>query len=177
MMNAVNKAWVLIFIGCTLLTCKEDYKKKETTNCKVFSLDILEDINPDIIEVCTTNNSTQIKLPNNSIFKIAPRMDMDYLTLKPSVENIYIEPNNIQLKEKGIRIKVRNTDMIPDYIFLDATYKQNKWFVERYGVINSNVSEDIYIKLIEINKPFIEEFGNEFVWNPSHVFLQYFSLN
>lgn len=53
------------------------------------------------------------------ILSIFPLVDSTFVLSNPKIENIYLEANSIQNNDKGLRIIIRNTDLIPDYYFID----------------------------------------------------------
>lgn len=107
------------------------------------------------------------------ILGILPLADSSYIMTKPRIENIYIEANNIQSNEKGIRLLIRNTDLLPDYFFIDL-YHKKEWFIEYYGLINTNSMDSLYVKKVKINKTVQSEIGKEAICNPKEIIQKYF---
>lgn len=135
---------------------------------KLDTLIIKDNGKPYIQDIFLLKNNQQKK-----IISILPLKDSTYVMTQPKIENIYIEANDVQSQEKGIRIIVRNTDIIPDCFFIDLYYK-NQWYVEYYGIINTNSSDSLYIKKEKINRSVFNEFGHERICNSKEIIRKYF---
>ena len=174
MKNVISSIVILIVL---FYSCKRDdssnFQKSNTH--KNYFYDIIGNTEIDTINMCYINDTMEIRLPKNTIIRVLPRINSDYLKLQPPIENIYIEPNNIQSNDKGIRVKIRNTDLIPDYIFMDLTYSNNTWNVEQFGIINTNSYRDPYIMIEKINRPIDIELNSGKIFNPNYTIMQYFN--
>ena len=158
--------------------CKSDNhinNVQKSNICKNYFYDIIGNTEIDTIKMCHIDDAIEIRLPKNAVIKVLPRINSDYLKLSPPIENIYIEPNNIQNNDKGIRIKIRNTDLIPDIIFMDLTYSNNTWNVEQFGIINTNSNRNPYIMIEKINRPINIELNSGKIFNPKYTFMKYFT--
>jgi hypothetical protein len=156
---------VFFFISC---------QKKQNA----YYFDFTGDLNLDTL-VIKDSTKSYIKnlyiLKNRELKKIVsflPMGDSSHVSTKPQIENIYIEANQIQSKEKGIRVIIRNTDLIPDIFFIDI-YHKDKWYVEYYGIMNTNSSDSLYIKKVKINRSFIKEFDKGMICNPKEIIQKY----
>ena len=142
----------LLFVGC---------KKQKIPNDNVnnYSYDISDDSQNEHLQIVENNNVSTLYVDNDPIITLLPMQNESYVKTNPKIENIYIEPNNIQASKKGVRIKVRNTDLEPDYFYMDIFSSNKQWIVEKYGVINTQ--DSIFIKEKLVNKPITIFLGKE----------------
>ncbi|GAA4149473.1 hypothetical protein GCM10022217_01400 [Chryseobacterium ginsenosidimutans] len=133
-----------LFFGC---------KKQNIVNNNVnnYTYDISGDSQNEYLQIVENNNGFTLYVDNDPIITLLPMQNESYVKTNPKIENIYIEPNNIQASKKGVRIKVRNTDLEPDYFYMDIFSANKQWIVEKYGIINTQ--DSIFIKEKLVNKP------------------------
>lgn len=79
-----------------------------------------------------SNRKVLYLLLNNRYKKIC-----EVISREDDVERLYIESNHINAGDKGIRLIVRNTEMRPDYDYLDITFISNYWHITNFGRINT----------------------------------------
>jgi hypothetical protein len=109
----------------------------------------------------------------NRIISIEPYGDSAFVLTQPQVETVHLAANNIQTDRKGLRIVIRNTDFIPDYLLIDLYYKDT-WIIEKYILLNTNTDKQLFIKHADINKPVSAEYGEELICNPHLDIYEYF---
>jgi len=176
MKNVVVKSSVLL-IGLLLLliSCHNSTSNSKIIYSDVFYyLDVVGDNSLDTIIV--SNNETNKSIRDiflikggkkNRIISIGPWRDSVSVVTQPPIETIYLEVNNVQSFDKGLRIVIRNTDVIPDYLFIDLYY-EDTWIVEKYVLVNTNTmygKREMSIEYVNIDKPVSIEFGEDLMCN------------
>lgn len=164
---------LVVFISC-------DNKGKQTIDKEAkYLFDVFDD---SALETLSVESDLQTKniyiFQGNKKIKICSldcTDNPDFVTKIPSVENVYLEANNIQTNEKGFRIIQRNTDFSPDIFYLDFKYEK-EWFIKSFGIINTgSLNTKPFICNKEINrslKSFNSQFGKE-----STIYMKYFVEN
>lgn len=141
--------------------------EKNKNDC--FYLDVIGDSRVDTLFLKSSyldkSNVDIVLLQNgieNKVLTIKPRLHSlgEYVTTIPQIEVIRLESNYTQSDDKELRIIIRNTDIMPDYIFIDLSY-DNQWVVKRYYVCNSNIDKPVFISVIKINRPLDDELGKD----------------
>ncbi|WP_073360481.1 hypothetical protein [Flavobacterium fontis] len=170
MLLNVNGYLGLILIFLIVVSCKKD------TSISCSYLDIIGDQKWDTITLESNINKQCMQdiffLKNGKkerILSILPRVDCAYVLTKPKIEMIYFEANEIQSKDKGLRVMIRNTDLVPDYFFIDLFYEK-EWIIKKYGVMNTNPMDSLFVKSKNINKSLTSELGNERICNPKTLY-------
>ena len=133
----------LFFLTLILTGCKENSKKySQKKEIDFYFFDVLGDSGLDTIIIENSLNivyNKSISILNNGkkslICELAPRLDSTYFKTSPKIENIYIEANAVQTKNKGFRLLSRNTDIEPEYFFIDFWYNKY-WYVQEVGFLN-----------------------------------------
>ncbi|MGX7666718.1 hypothetical protein [Flavobacterium pedocola] len=171
----------LSFLLLVCISC--DNKDKQTIDKEPkYLFDVLDD---SALETLSVESDLQTKKIKNiyifhgnekvKICSIDCTDNPDFVTKTPSVENVYLEANNIQTNEKGFRIIQRNTDFSPDICYLDFKFEK-EWFIKSFGIINTGgLNTKPFICNKEINrslKSFNSQFGKE-----SKIDMKYFVEN
>ncbi len=171
----------LFFIVLLFTACKNDKSIDiENTDKNLYYFDVVGNSSIDTIIV---ENSNINKLNKSiSVFfngkksllcEIAPRIDSSFTKVSPKIENIYLEANNVQTNAKGLRVLSRNTDIQPEYFFIDL-YFNNEWMVKQIGFLDiSSQKPFICKKSIQIK---IKKF-NGLIINPKDLNQKYFNGN
>lgn len=169
-----SKIWLL---NITFLSVSCNHKNATTET----DIDLLGDKKPEKVLVESNLNKNYIKDINiindnkkEKIISILPMKDSTFIDSDPKIENIYLQANNIQTKEKGLRILIRNTDLIPDCLSIDLIYKK-QWIIERFILSNTNPQDSLSIIEKNINKSLENEFGSERVFDPKAILQKYFN--
>ena len=161
--------------GCGQTTKKPSHKICEINHTDNFYyLDVIGDNSLDTIIV--SNNKTNPSIRDiywvengkrDRIISIKPWRDSTFVLTQPPIEAIYLEANEAQTGEKGLRIILRNTDIAPDCIFIDIYY-DDTWMIKRYYLLNTEpyFGIDLFIKYIDIDKPVFIECGEDLICNP-----------
>lgn len=172
----IKSKFLIVIVSIVLVSCKD-----HPTPYPIF-LDVFGDKKLDVLTVednTEKHSMKDIKILVNGrsekICSILPIIDSTYVQGEPKVEMIYLEANSVQTNEKGLRVIVRNTDLIPDYFFIDLFYEK-EWRVERYGIINTNIQDSLYIISKMVNKSVDHEFGTERICDPKMIRQQYFNM-
>ena len=156
---------ILISILCSCIS--PDLMKSGECEKEYFYLDVVGDSHIDTLFIKKrASNDSYIDIflfqcnKEENILTVKPRLasQEEYVTTNPQIETIRLESNYTQSDDKELRIIIRNTDMMPDYIFVDLKY-DSQWIVKRYYVCNSNIDETVFISVIHIDKPLSEELG------------------
>lgn len=117
---------------------------------KLDSLQLVQD--SGFINVYRLNASKRIK-----IIGIAPLIDEKYRTTIPQVEVAHLEGNYVQTNKASLRVLFRNTDLTPDYVFVDLAYK-NEWIMASIGRMATQ--DTLHIDKIHIGEP-VKKICNE----------------
>lgn len=124
---------VIFFSACHL---KPSIKKNDAIISNNIYLDVISDNKLDTLIVEPFPSS-----PNLKILKIKRKDVYEEICIiklrNDSIANLYIEANNVNQINKGIRLMVRNTDFIPDYKYIDIEF-HDKWKIKTIGHINTN---------------------------------------
>ena len=153
MKTAVSKMLVAIFYMISTVACLDNGDIVNEISRQTFYFDIIGNTDLDKIELSYLDKGrTKVTLPDGTILILLPRLDATYLNTEPRAENIYLEANDVQSSAKGLRIKIRNTDLIPDYVYFDIRFKNKYWYLINYGIINTIVEESVFIKNKEVKK-------------------------
>lgn len=155
---------ILILISCSCIrpnSMKSGEREKE-----YFYLDVAGDSRTDTLFIKKASNDSYREIflfqsgKEENILTVKPRLasQKKYVTTNPRIEIIRLESNYTQSDDKELRIIIRNTDMMPDYIFVDLKYDR-QWIVKRYYMCNSNSDQAVSISVIQIDRPLCEEFG------------------
>ena len=177
-----SKKVVFLIVILTLCSCIE--KIPDKSECKYFYLDVLGDSHIDTLLIrnnYSDNSYVDIVLlqhdKEDKIVTLKPRLESlkEYITTNPQIEIVRLESNYTQSDDKELRIIIRNTDIIPDYIFIDLKY-DNQWVVKRYYVCNSNTEKQVFLAVINIDRPLVDEFGGDKLLDQGQI-LNLFSSN
>ncbi|RYZ78687.1 MAG: hypothetical protein EOP04_29230 [Proteobacteria bacterium] len=139
-------------------TGEVDYAGKSASKVKVWigqeTLDVTGDRALESIDKIEKKGNTLITIKGKNIkpetIVLTPIIRPEFKTTIPAIENIWVEANEIQTRHKGLRVLMRNTDVTPDYYFIDLTHRE-LWYIDRVGVINS--VDSVYIKVAKVNLP------------------------
>lgn len=167
-----KRALLLVFILSLCASCLASggVEKPDSKNENIyFYLDVLGDSQVDTLFL--RNNyadDTYVDIvllqcgKEEKILTVKPRLYSlrECVTTIPQIEIIRLESNYTQSDDKELRIIIRNTEIVPDYIFVDLKY-ESQWVVKRYYVCNSNTDESVSISVIAINRSVSSEFGKE----------------
>ena len=115
--------------------------------------------------------SILLKGKKSLICEITPRLDSTYIMTSPRIENIYLEANAIQTKNKGFRLLSRNTDIRPEYFFIDFYYDK-EWFVKEVGYLDVSSKNAFVCKKVVEKK--VESFSKLRI-NPENINQIYFN--
>jgi hypothetical protein len=166
---------IIIIILFIFISCKKSSKNS------TFLLDVYGDAKLDTLSIEDNINKHYLQDINiyvdgkkERIISLMHLKDSSFVLTKPKIEMIYLEANNIQSDKKGLRVLIRNTDLIPDCFFIDILYKK-EWIIKEYGIINTNSNDSLYIFNKEINKSLTEEFGSNHICNPKEIVQIYFN--
>ncbi len=141
--KTISKIHFLILTVLIVLGCKRNdiiiYPKNES---RLFFFDVIgnSDLDTLIIENPKTNKYNKSILilskgKKSPICEIMPRLDSTFILTSPSIENIYLEANEVQTKNKGFRLLSKNTDVQPEYFFIDFYYNK-EWVIKDIGFLN-----------------------------------------
>lgn len=145
-----NKCYI-IFFSILFICCKNnEFENNQKDEFNLYFFDVIGNSNIDtlIVENSLKNKfskSISIVLNNKKtlICEIKPRIDSSFILTSPKIENIYLESNNVQTNNKGFRLLTKNTDIEPEYFFMDLSFDK-KWLVKEIGFLD-----------ISADKPFI----------------------
>ncbi len=177
----IKNKYYLFFFLILCMSCKnnqlENNKKVE------FSLYFFDVIGDSYIDTLMIENSSKNKfnksisiILNNKktlICEIKPRIDSSFILTSPKIENIYLESNNVQTKNKGFRLLSKNTDIEPEYFFMDLFFNE-KWLITEIGFLDISTDKPFMCKK-NIQKS-IKEF-NDFQIDPKLINQTYFNGN
>jgi hypothetical protein len=148
MMTLKNKKYhVFLLILFILNSCN---KEKSITNKqhKIECFDIIGNSCLDTLQIAEDIEKTNIFIIKNNkkklLLKLYPLINNEFKTTNPTIENVYLESNNIQTEEKSLRVIVRNTDIQPDYYFIDVFLNCDEPKINNVGLMNS--IDSVYIK-------------------------------
>ncbi len=152
-MNVKIKKYCIFFLTLFILTnCKTEVSTKNHLN-KIVYFDVIGNNDLDTIQINEELENTDIFIIKNKnkklLLKLYPLMNKDYKTTNPAVENVYLEMNNIQTNEKSLRVIVRNTDIQPDYYFIDIFLNCKEPNIYNLGLMNS--TDSVFIKTKKVN--------------------------
>lgn len=129
---------IFLFLGCNKKQ-EENYSRNEYD---LYFFDVVGNSNIDTLvvessETIRFNKIISIISNGNKLLicEITPRLDSSFMATSPKIENIYLEANAIQTKNKGFRLISRNTDIEPEYFFVDF-YFDEEWVVKEAGFSN-----------------------------------------
>ena len=126
---------VLVFLASSCNRVERNKTDEISHSDRLYFLDVIGDSALDTIVV--RNNETipcvrDIYLMRNEtrsrIISIKPWRGSEFVLTQPAVEMIYLQANAIQSQMKGLRVVIRNTDFVPDCIFIDLHYN-NGWVI------------------------------------------------
>ena len=147
----INIYFILLFLSIITACSKKEKSIKGYENLLI--LDVLGDSKMDTLIVNTNKSIKEILLikkgKTQEIIKLYPLVNEKFVITKPPIENIYLEANYIQTDKKSLRIKVRNTDLQPDYYFIDLSLNEKENYITSFGLINS--VDSVYIKIKKVN--------------------------
>ena len=139
---------MLLFLACKK-NDTENYQKKELDR---YFFDVVGNHNIDtlIVENSKTikfNKSISILLNGEKslICELKPRLDSTFILTSPRIENIYLEANAVQTSNKGFRILSRNTDIKPEYFFMDL-YFRKEWLIDEIGFLDVSSKKPVVCK-------------------------------
>ena len=148
-----GKIILATFFVVSAVACLNTGDNKIDMSSQILYFDLIGNTDLDKIELSYLDKGrTKVTLPDGTILILLPRLDANYLNTEPRAENIYLEANDVQSSTKGLRIKIRNTDLIPDYVYFDIRFKNKYWYLINYGIINTIVEESVFIKNKEVKK-------------------------
>ena len=173
-------AVMIVAIGCggsgESRNKQEDLTKEAEYSATFYYFDVVGDSKLDTIIVSHNETRPYIRdiflIKNGKkerIISIEPRLGSEFVLLQPSVDMIYLQANSIQTDKKGLRIISRNTDVIPDCIFIDLFYDGIGWIVKRVHLLNTeNISSSIgfFIKSVDKGISVVDMFGEDLLCNP-----------
>jgi hypothetical protein len=124
-----------------------------------------DEANPEIRHIYLVINGLMDK-----IISIKPWGEAWGVLSQPPREVIYLQANEIGTGEKGLRIIIRTTTMVPDHLFIDLFYDDNGWIVKRYYLLNTEtwgVSIKLFIESVAIDDCLIADlFGEDLICDP-----------
>ena len=127
---------------------------------ELYLIDVSGDSAPDSILVERDTNepyishiSLQCRGIKERIISIVPSAKGEFVMTDPPIESLRLEANAVQSAERGIRIISRNTDYVPDYVFIDLRYKNDRWHLQGCYIVNSVVEEGLQMKYVAMDEP------------------------
>lgn len=175
---------IVFFVGCCSCSINnasnsfDDYTKSDS-----FYIDALGDSKVDTLIVRQNKHENKISEINTlmngveqRIISILPRLyNGEEVLAYPQIETISLSTNFTQSEDKELRITIRNTDLIPDYLFIDLKFDKI-WIVKRYYLCNTNKDTEIFIRCINIEKPLHQEWGKELIVDQNYI-INLFDIN
>jgi hypothetical protein len=151
---------------------------KVTYTNTTYFFDVVGDRSLDTLMVCNNESNPSVreiylnrKGTPEKIISILPWRDSTFVLTDPQVEVIYLEANGIQTGDKGFRIVIRNTDCFPDCLFIDLYHDDNEWILQRYYLLNTEISPYYnmkpFIKCIEVDQPLADRIGYDLECDPN----------
>lgn len=135
-----------------LISCNKKasiVKKQDKIEC----FDIISDSDLDTLQITQESEKSIIYLLKSNqkklLIKLYPLLNNEFKTTNPTIENVYLETNNVQTEEKSLRVIVRNTDIQPDYYFIDIFLNCKEPNIYNIGFMNS--TDSVFIKTKKVN--------------------------
>ena len=151
MMN-VKTSIIFICISLIFLSCKMKNEVFKNSSNKFVYIDIIGDSKVDTLKVKSNKGNTEVSFVNKGktqkIITLYPLLSEKFKTTIPPIEIVYIEANYIQTDKKSFRVKIRNTDLHPDYYYIDISLNNNEIYITNLGLINS--TDSVFIKGKEV---------------------------
>lgn len=95
--------------------------------------DVMDDDRKDTIVVC--QNAFRDRNKNIYVIKNGARNKICEVQLQDETEIFYLEANDVSTLQKGLRLKIRNRDLRPEYAFADIIHYNKKWVITQFGRI------------------------------------------
>lgn len=137
-----NKGY-LIFLALLFIACKNNERKSNQKNISdYYFFDVVGNSNVDtlVVENSSTNKfnksiSIILNGKKSLICELNPRIDSAFITTSPKIESIYLEANDVQTTNKGFRLLSKNTDVEPEYFFMDLHFNK-EWYIKDFGFLH-----------------------------------------
>ena len=152
-MTLKNKKYHLFLLILFIFNSCNKEKPIAKKHHKIECFDIIGNSGLDTLQIAEDIEKTYIFILKNNekklLLKLYPLINNEFKTTNPTIENVYLEANNIQTNEKSLRVIVRNTDIQPDYYFIDVFLNCDKPKINNLGFMNS--IDSVYIKNKKVN--------------------------